>query len=168
MPEPSDYWVTYERRLAELGTQPILIGALAAQQYRAVPRLTTDVDFLVCSLDGVADAFRADGYDVREMAEPGSDGPYVLFIRGHDAKVDALLVETPYQIEAHGRAVDGWLTVEDVIVHKLIAWRAKDQDDIASILSTRPTMDEAYIERWAGEWQVTGRWTESKQRWMAH
>jgi hypothetical protein len=165
--EPSDYWAIFERRLTELGAQPILIGALAAQEYRAAPRLTTDVDFLVRSLDGIAAAFRADGYDVREMAEPGSESPYVVFIRGHDAKVDALLVETPYQSEAHRRASNGLLTIEDVIVHKLIAWRAKDQDDIESILSTRPTLDEPYIERWADEWQVVARWTESKQRWMA-
>jgi hypothetical protein len=150
-----------------LGAQPILIGALAAQEYRSEPRLTTDVDFLVMSLDGIAEAFRADGYQVREMTEPGSQGPYVIFIRGRGAKVDALLVETPYQNEAHRRAVNGVLTVEDVIVHKLIAWRAKDQDDIESILAARPELDEPYIERWAGEWQVEHRWAEAKRRWMA-
>ena len=124
------------------------------------------VDFLVRSLKGVAEAFRADGYDVREMAEPGAD-PYVVFIRGRGAKVDALLVETPYQEEAHGRARDGLLTIEDVIVHKLIAWRAKDHDYIESILALRPELDEPYIERWADEWQVGPRWVEAKARWMA-
>lgn len=164
MPRPSDYWSTFEQRLTDLGAQPVLIGALAALEYRATPRLTTDVDFLVSSLRGVADAFRADGYDVREMAEPGSD-PYLVFIRGHGISVDALLVETPYQAEAHRRAVNGLLTVEDVIVHKLIAWREKDQDDIASILAAGPPLDLEYIARWAEEWSVQPRWTEATRRW---
>ncbi len=162
MPEPSDYWTDFARRLSELAAEPVLIGALAALMYRAEPRFTTDVDFLVRSLEGVADAFRADGYDIREMAEPGGE-PYVMFIRGHGMRVDALLVETDYQEEAHRRAVDGVLTVEDVIVHKLIAWRARDRDDIDSILSTRPSLDHAYIERWTQEWQVADRWTESQR-----
>jgi hypothetical protein len=166
VPEPSDYWSTFETRLAELGCRPVLIGALAAQEYRATPRFTSDVDFLVTSLDGVADVFRAAGYDVTTMADPGSP-PYVIFIRGQGARVDALLAETAYQLEAHRRATDGVLTIEDVIVHKLIAWRAKDRDDVQSILSTRPTLDEAYIEHWAQEWEVSARWAEARRLWMA-
>jgi hypothetical protein len=164
VPDPSDYWSTYQRRLTDLGCQPVLIGALAALEYRATPRFTTDVDFLVRSLDGVPEAFREDGYDVQVMAEPGAL-PYVVFIRGHGVKVDALVIETDYQAEAHARAINGMLTVEDVLIHKLIAWRAKDQDDIASILATRPELDTVYISRWCGEWQLDERWAESQQRW---
>lgn len=165
MPEPSDYWSTFQQRLAELGCEPVLIGALAALEYRLTPRFTTDVDFLVRSLDGVVAAFEAEGYTVQAMAEPGGE-PYVVFIRGKGVAVDALLVETDYQAAAHRRAVNKLLTVEDVIVHKLIAWRAKDQDDIASILAAAPVLDAGYIQRWATEWQVSDRWAESKQRWM--
>ncbi len=53
------------------------------------------------------------------------------------------------------------LTVEDVIVHKLIAWRSKDRDDIASILSPPPSLDVDYIVRWANEWEVTDRWIDA-------
>lgn len=119
MPEPSDYWSTFQQRLAELGCEPVLIGALAALEYRLTPRFTTDVDFLVRSLDGVVAAFEAEGYTVQAMAEPGGE-PYVVFIRGKGVAVDALLVETDYQAAAHRRAVNKLLTVEDVIVHKLI------------------------------------------------
>ena len=38
------------------------IGAFAALLYRAEPRETTDIDFLVTSMLGVAEAFRADGH----------------------------------------------------------------------------------------------------------
>ncbi|MEQ1699806.1 MAG: hypothetical protein ABMA25_06840 [Ilumatobacteraceae bacterium] len=165
MPAPSDYFDQFRDQLAALGAQPVGIGAFAALLYRAEPRETTDVDFLVTSLHGVAEAFREFGYDVRAISEPDSDQPYVVFVRGGGAKMDALLVETDYHAEAHRRAVSGMLTVEDVLVHKLIAWRAKDQDDIASILSTSPTLDESYIDRWAEEWQVGDRWSEARTRW---
>ena len=166
MPEPSAYFDRFRDELIRLGANPVGIGAFAALLYRAEPRATTDVDFLVTSLRGVADEFRRQGYTVREICEADEASPYVVFIRGDGVKVDALLVETEYHAVAHGRAVNGMLTVEDVLIHKLIAWRAKDQDDIASILSTRPILDIEYIDRWADEWQVGDRWAESRQRWM--
>ena len=47
MPSPSDYWTDFRDQLAALGVEPVLIGALAAIEYRAEERATTDVDFLV-------------------------------------------------------------------------------------------------------------------------
>lgn len=166
VPEPSAYFERFRDELARLGANPVGIGAFAALLYRAEPRETTDIDFLVTSLRGVAEAFRAQGFDVRAISDSDSDEPYVVFVRGSGVRVDALLVETDYHVEAHRRAVNGMLTVDDVIVHKLIAWRAKDRDDIESILSTRPMLDEPYIERWAAEWQVADHWAEAKRRWM--
>ena len=161
MPEPSDYWVEFRDRLHELGDEPVLIGALAASLYRAEPRRTTDVDFLVRSLDGIVETFTAAGYEVRTVAD--EDGrPYVAYIRGHGHRVDAIVAETAYQHEAIDRATGGVLTVEDVIVHKLLAWRPRDRDDISSILSAGPTLDSGYIERWAHEWDVTDRWGEAQ------
>ncbi|CAN5485991.1 hypothetical protein BH20ACT2_BH20ACT2_14870 [soil metagenome] len=162
MREISAYSSEFRDRLAHLGLQPVLIGALAAIRYRLEPRETTDVDFLTLSLDGLAEAMRADGHDVRVMAEPGGE-PYVVFIRGKGVAVDVLLAETEYQLEAHGRAVDGVLTVEDVIVHKLLAWRARDRDDVDSILAVGHDLDEAYIEQWAEVWEVSERWVAAKR-----
>lgn len=165
MQNPSDYVAQFRDLLESLGAEPVGIGALAALRYRLEPRMTSDVDFLVRRLDGVVDAAEALGLRCRVMSDPDGE-PYVIFIRGEGIAVDVLRSETAYQDEAMERSVDGWLTVEDVIVHKLIAWRAKDQDDIASILATRPTLDLDYIERWSAAWEVTGRWLESCQRWM--
>jgi hypothetical protein len=110
---------------------------------------------------------REAGYSVRSMSEPGSDQPYVIFIRSPDFAVDVLLAETEYQIEAMDRAVDGVITAEDVIIHKLLAWRPRDKDDIASIFAAGHPLDEGYIERWAAAWQVTDRWNEAKRDWQA-
>jgi D-serine dehydratase len=87
---------------------------------------------------GLAEAMTADGYDVR--------------------------AETAFQRAAIERAVDGVITAEDVIVFKLIAWRPRDQDDVASTLDAGHHLDTAYIERWAAEWQVTDRWLEARRR----
>lgn len=51
------------------------------------------------------------------------------------------MATTEHQRIAVERAVDHVLTVEDVFVHKLIARRPRDQDDINSILSTGLTFD---------------------------
>lgn len=161
MPSPSDSYADFRDLLRGLGADPVGIGALAALRYRAEPRATTDVDFLVRSLAGVADAARRRGLTARVIADDEGQ-PYLVFIRGEGVAVDVLLAETEYQRTALARATDGWLTVEDVIVHKLIAWRDKDQDDVASILSTSPTLDVPYIERWAREWDVADRWTAAQ------
>lgn len=162
MPEPADYSSHFADRLRELGIEPVLIGALAANEYRQVARLTTDVDFLARSLTGVAEAMEADGFEVRTMAEPGGL-PYLLFIRGSGIRVDVIAAQTEYQIGALERAVDGVLTVEDVIIHKLIAWRSKDQADIEQILAADPELDVAYLELWADEWGVEDRWEEARR-----
>lgn len=54
------------------------------------------------------------------------------------------------------------ITVEDVIVQKLIAWRPRDRNDIASILEGGHHLDEQYIERRAVEWEVLDRWHQAR------
>ena len=167
MPEISDSFAAeFRRRLAELGIEAVLIGALAAARYRDAPRETTDIDFLARSVDGLVEEMKSQGYAVHAMVEPGSDVPYVVFIRGTEVPVDVLLAETDYQVGAIDRAIDGIITAEDVIVHKLLAWRARDRDDIASIFAGGHPIDEEYIELWADAWQVGDRWDEAK-RWRA-
>jgi|688.fasta_scaffold180604_2 hypothetical protein len=61
--------------------------------------------------------------DLRQILS--DDGlEYLVCARVGAARVDLLLAETDYQRLAIDRAVDGVLTVEDVIVHKLIAGRS--------------------------------------------
>lgn len=163
MQEPSDYSGPFADRLRSLGLDPVLVGALAAATYRRSPRFTTDVDFMVTDFADVDEQLAADGYDVKSMAEPGGD-PYLIFVRGKGVKVDLLLAETDYHRGALDRAVNGVLTVEDVIVMKLLAWRARDRDDVSSIMSTDPALDIDYIDRWAGVWEVADRWDEVRRR----
>lgn len=162
VPETSDSFAAeFRRRLAALGIDAVVIGAVAAARYRLTPRQTTDVDLLAGSLSGLAEALRSEGYSVHSMSEPDSEEPYALFVRGPGVAVDVLLAETDYQRQAMARAVDGVITAEDVIVHKLLAWRTRDRDDIASIFATGLDLDEEYIARWAEAWGVRGRWEQA-------
>jgi hypothetical protein len=161
MPEPSASSATeFQERLRALGFEVVLIGALAAMRYRLTPRATTDIDFLALSLTGLGLRLREQGFQVTETAEPNQE-PYVLFARGSGWSVDVLRAETEYQRVAFDRAVDGALSVEDVIVHKLIAGRPRDADDIESILATGVALDQDYINRWAQEWAVIERWEKA-------
>lgn len=147
--------------LDALGVDWALIGAMAAVKYRVRERDTTDVDFLIADHRGVPEALQAAGFDVTVQRDEGE--PW--FIRGRRVGIAAefLVSQTPYQDEALHRAVDHVITAEDVIVHKLIAWRSRDKDDIASILANPAvSLDEAYIDHWAAEWDVLDQWREAK------
>ena len=161
---PSDYAAQFAEYLASLGWRAALIGALAAARYRRDARMTTDVDLLVAAIGDLPARLAADGYEVRAMTEPGEQEPYLVFVRGHGVRVDVMAAETAFQRSALERAVDGTITVEDVIVFKLLAWRPRDQDDVASILAAGHALDDAYIQQWVDEWVVNDRWAQA-QRW---
>ena len=77
-------------------------------------------------------------------------------------RIDILLPAVAYQEVALDRAQDHVITAEDGIVHKLIAWRPRDRNDIASILEAGHDLDEGYIAHWAGEWDVADRWDQAR------
>lgn len=158
--EPADYSSEFREVIGALGLEAVLIGGLAANEYRQVPRMTTDVDFLVRDLGDLQRWAEAEGYNVRVMSDPGED-PHVVFIRGKGIAVDVLAAQTEYQQEALDRAIDGVITAEDVIIHKLLAWRPRDRDDVRSILATGRPLDLAYIVQWAEQWEVLDRWSEA-------
>jgi len=165
VPEPSEWLASIGELLDELGIDWAAIGALAANRYRATVRFTSDADALVEWVERLDDALRARGYDVQVIADEG-EPPHLLRLRRQEEQVDLLPPVVEYQQVALDRAVDRVITAEDVIVFKLIAWRARDRDDIRSILETGRRLDRDYIVRWAEAWEVTDRWAEA-QTWGA-
>ena len=159
MQEPSDSAASAAEILDRVGGRWALVGALAALKYRATPRMTTDVDVLAENVPGLAEAFSEAGYEVTVLAER-NEPPHLILVRGHGDQIDVLLPVVEYQHVALQRAVDHVITVEDVIVHKLIAWRPRDRNDIASILDAGHALDSQYIERWTHEWDVLDRWEQ--------
>jgi predicted nucleotidyltransferase len=63
---------------------------------------------------------------------------------------------TPYEQAAIERAInvvlDGvavrFAAAEDLIIHKLVAGRPRDLEDVAGVLARRPKLDESYLTRW--------------------
>jgi hypothetical protein len=147
--------------LDRLGARWAIVGALAALRYRSTPRLTVDADILTEWRPDLVGAFEAAGYVVTVIADPG-EPPHLLQVRGLGDVIDLLLASVDYQRVVLDRALDHVITMEDVIVMKLIAWRPRDQQDISSILDTQPEPDEAYIERWSATWDVLDRWAEAR------
>lgn len=150
--------------LARLGIHWALFGALAANLYRAETRLTQDVDLLLADtgpgIEALEAALRSAGWQVRRAIPDGT----LLRARHPDlGDVDLVVAQTPYQDEALARTReqalrDGSrvrvLAIEDVILHKLIAGRARDVADVESILDATLPLDESYLSRWAAEWEV--------------
>jgi predicted nucleotidyltransferase len=152
-----------------------LIGAGARNAW-APPRATTDIDFaLSASVDAVeviTGLLQPLGYACvrRQQADPGDAVPDIVIFRAEgQPQVDILLAKTPFERQALTRAVpleleDGTVpvvSVEDLIVYKLIADRRRDRDDIQAVLRTQiragRTIDWPYIEHWAAEWGVSDR-----------
>jgi hypothetical protein len=137
-------------------------GALAAMRYRATERPTADVDLLIQDSEGLVGALIDEGFDVQTFADEGL--VHLIRARRSDCTVDIMLPVTEYQEIALGRATKNVLTVEDVIIHKLIAGRPRDNADIASILTSGVRLNRKYVEHWANEWDVADRWTAFLER----
>lgn len=152
---------------ADFGVEWCIAGAIAANAYRP-PRDTTDLDLVVQirapQYPSIAAALARSGWRIARVS-PEGDYPDVVRL-AHDRffPTDLLLSKTGYQREALARAravgphAVRVLAVEDVIIHKLIAYRYRDRDDVVEILRAGVPLDHAYLERWAREWEVLDRW----------
>ncbi len=162
-----DVLATLAAEFARLEIEWVVMGAVAANRYRRDVRLTGDIDLLLGGhgrgLEAMEEAFRRVGFEVRRGVPNGS---IVRMRHPTLGAVDLVLAETEYQHEAirrarreRGQAGDiPILRLEDVLVHKLIAGRARDLADIEDILATRPALDEPYVVRWATYWDVLPLW----------
>lgn len=73
--------------LEELGADWVLAGAVAAAEYRAEPRFTTDLDLLVTWVDRLPEACAAAGYAVR-VIRSGDDDPHLVVLSDGSERVE--------------------------------------------------------------------------------
>ena len=139
----------------------MVIGGQAVLLY-GEPRLTRDIDITLGAaldrLDDVLAAARA--ADLEPLVDPQTFTRQTFVLPCRDSqseiRVDFILSFLPYERQAiaHaqtvriGSASVRFVTREDLIVHKLIAGRPRDLEDIKSILLKRPTLDLPYIRSW--------------------
>jgi len=144
----------------------MIIGGQAVLIYGR-PRLTRDIDITlgvdtdkVTSIEQVCKTLR-----LRILAENPQDfakDTKVLPTEEPDSKVrvDFIFSFTPYEAQAIKKAnqllMDDYpvkfASCEDVIIHKMVAGRAIDEEDVKSILAkNRDTIDFVYINKWLSE-----------------
>lgn len=149
---------------ARTGLRWAVMGSMAANHYRSQTRLSDDVDILVSlsemDMDAVVNMAARQGWTlVRRL----SDGWFVRLHHERHGVIDVIVSEMAYQETALGRArqttlTDGTeipiLSVEAIVILKLVAARGKDLDDVESILLSDAELDWGYVRKWANEWQV--------------
>lgn len=143
-----------------------IIGAHAVNVWLE-PRFTADIDVTVQA--GSAEILRVKtvlaehGFTIsREHGSALPSGPDFIRFTAPDSEVlvEVQTAKTDFQQEVVRRATTERgarvATPEDLIVMKLIADRAKDMIDLTGLVRL-PSLDWAYIERWAEEWRVANR-----------
>jgi hypothetical protein len=140
----------------------MVIGGQAVLLY-GEPRLTRDIDITmgigVDGLDRVKKIIPIIGlkslvekekqFVERNMVFPTID-------KKSGIRVDFIFSSSPYERQAIERAKDikldrsfvRFASLEDVVVHKVIAGRARDFEDVRSILLKNLKYDSVYIEKW--------------------
>jgi hypothetical protein len=123
------------------------------------PRLTRDVDVtLGVPVDRLSDVLAAvAGIPLEPLVEPESFVPetWVLPCRdaASDLRVDLIFSDSAYERAALGRAESRTLTgvavrfasAEDLVVHKVLAGRPRDLEDVRGVLLKNPGLDRKLI-----------------------
>ena len=160
--------------LAPKGVEWAVLGAHAANLYREETRNTKDVDVLtslsVMKMEPLADELTKAGWNVRYRAE---NDWLIRASHPHVGHLDVMCVQDEYQQVALSRAevkpVQGvgdvrFLAVEDILIHKTIASRWQDEEDVVSILRGNPELDDAYMGTWLRRWEIEERYAVLRER----
>lgn len=76
-----------------------------------------------------------------------------------DSRVDFIFSHSPYEKQAIRRAANvtireaqvRFATAEDLIVHKMLAHRARDIEDVKNVMLRNPGLALPYIRRWLSQ-----------------
>jgi predicted nucleotidyltransferase len=149
----------------------MIIGGQAVLYY-GEPRLTKDIDITlglgIEKLSVIKDAVRTLGLDIeatdiesfvrKHMVLPAAD-------RKRGIRVDFIFSITPFEREAIARAREvnfdevpvRFASLEDLVLHKMVAGRPRDIEDVRSVLLKNPGYDREYIRGWLSDFdKATG------------
>lgn len=143
----------------------MVIGGQAVLLY-GEPRLTRDIDITlgmgVNGLDKIKKIIKAIGLKIlvekeKEFVEQNMVLPTLDKKSG--LRVDFIFSFSPYERQAIergkdiklGRTLVKFASLEDVVIHKVIAGRARDLEDVRSILLKNPKYHLNYIKKWFKE-----------------
>jgi predicted nucleotidyltransferase len=143
----------------------MIIGGQAVLLY-GEPRLTKDIDITlgvgIEKLPLIKAVARALGLEcqvenIEEFA--GETMVFPALEAKSGIRVDFVFSFSPYERQAIERAATvafddisvRFAALEDVVIHKVVAGRARDLEDITSIILKNPGFDKEYIRLWLSE-----------------
>jgi hypothetical protein len=159
----------YQKLLAKLARTldaariPYMVIGGQAVLLHGEPRLTRDIDITLgvdsSQLKTVQDAVTQIGLSpaVKEVeAFVRSTNVLPLSNLPTGIRVDLIFSFSPYEAGAIQRAIPVLLegvqvrfaSAEDLIIHKLVAGRPRDIEDVKGILARKPSLDEPYLTQW--------------------
>jgi len=164
LPGPSMFAQLLERLAVALDRAKIpymIIGGQAVLLY-GEPRLTRDIDVtLGVDVNRLADLLTlADDLSLAPLVDPESFTRDTMVLPCQDAttgiRVDFIFSHSPYEQQAIRRAVAvtiehtaiRFASAEDLIVHKMLANRPRDLEDVSNVLLKQPHVDLTYIRHW--------------------
>lgn len=146
----------------------MIIGGQAMLLY-GEPRLTKDIDITldigIEGLEKIKEIIKQLSLKVL-VAYPENFVKKTMVLPVMDEKsgirVDFIFSFSTYEKQAierarevkFGKVIVKFASLEDVVIHKLIAGRARDFEDIKTILFKNPNYDRRYISKWLGEFDV--------------
>lgn len=147
----------------------MIVGGQAVLAY-GEPRLTRDVDLtLGRDTDRATDIIDvAKALNWKTLPEhPLEFARDTMVLPCQDPKsgirIDFIFSFSPYESTALGRARKikinktpvCFVSAEDLIIHKLVAGRPRDWEDVRNILLKNPDLDEPYINKWLEDFEKT-------------
>lgn len=159
---------------------PFMLTGSVASSYHGHPRATHDADLVIdpttAQLDAFVESLEAAGFYVNPDSARGAlraGGQFNAIDTRYACKIDLIVRrDRPFSREEFARrvAVDlsfakavPIVTPEDAILSKL-EWARRSGDsekqlaDAAGVLDLNPSIDRAYIERWAVDLGVSDLW----------
>ncbi len=142
---------------------PYMVISGQAVLYYGEPRLTRDIDITlgvdIDKLQSVLRPIEGSGLDVatKDVGRFVSETHVLPLIEtATGIRVDLIFSFSEYERSALQRVVSvplgsgevRFIAVEDLIIHKIVAGRPRDLEDIRGILARSPKMDDAYLEKW--------------------
>ena len=162
----------FERLLEQIAVEfesrsiPYLIVGGQAVLVHGEPRLTRDIDVTlgvdVDRLDDLLAIVKQAGWNVlvqsprdfvqQTMVLPCEDS-------GSGVRLDFIFSHSSYERQAMTRTTTlkvgqtdvRFASPEDLVIHKVVAGRPRDIEDVRSVLLKNPQVDATYIRRWLGE-----------------
>lgn len=155
--------------LESLGIPYMVIGGQAVLVY-GEPRLTRDIDVTLGlgpeRWQEVADFARREGWQI--LAEDPADLVKKTLVlpcldSSSGIRLDFIFSFSAYEQEALsrvrrvtvGNAQVCFASLEDLVIHKVVAGRPRDLEDVRSILLKQADFDRSYIDRWLLEFDRT-------------